>query len=769
MKPRYMRLVTIGLIGWLFVGCLSAEKEIEYVTYVNPLIGTAPFTSLSTLKHSVGTENNSQVVPFVTVPFGMTNWTPQTRDKETKCVAPYYYTDSVIQGFRGSHWLSGSCVQEYGSMTIMPLSGDLKCSPASRGSAFSHNREVATPYWYQVHLNDYDIDVEMTATKRAGLFRFTFLEEGQAHIVVNPNSDEGQGFVRVIPERNEIIGYNPVHRIYQGWGQEAGFSGYFVVRFQKDIESYGVYQGNEIYQGDRQVADLEDLGAFVSFLVHENEEIVASIGTSFTSIEQARKNLEFETEDLDFDAATAQLKDTWENLLSKVQVEGEVEADKVKFYTALYHSFLQPRVFNDCDGSYMRFGGGEEVMNSGDNDYFVDFSMWDTYRASLPLFTLLMPQASADMMNSLFSKAEQGGWLPIFPCWNSYTSAMIGDHAIAAIADAYLKGVIGMTDEQYAFLLQNAFKTPDTVEEYQEGKGRRALQSYLKYGYIPLEDEVKESFHDQEQVSRTLEYAFDDFALSQVAKKRGDSQNEELLKKRALNYRNVYSPTDSCVRGRYADGSFTEDFDKFIRMPYITEGTPYQYTWYVPHDVAGLMQLMGGQEGFNANLDRFHAAGQYWHGNEPGHQIPFLYNYSGQPWKTQALVTQIMESEYITGPGGLSGNDDAGQMSAWYAFAAMGFYPVCPSVPEYVISGPHFDKIKIQLENGKLIEIHAKGASTGRNYIHSLKVNGVNRDQNFLNHFDLMKGGTLDFEMGEVPNKEWGTSQESRPHSLTSR
>ncbi|MGQ1909182.1 GH92 family glycosyl hydrolase [Marinifilum sp. RC60d5] len=767
MKLPFARFTTISLIGLLLLGCQSEKKNIDYVNYVNPLIGTAPFTSESTLKHSVGTENNSQVVPFVTVPFGMTNWTPQTKDGETKCQSPYYYTDSIIQGFRGSHWLSGSCVQEYGSMTIMPISGTLKCLPNLRGSSFSHDKEMASPYLYQVRLDDYDIDVEMTATKRSGLFKFTFEKEGEAHIVVNPNSDEGRGFIKIIPETNEIVGYNPVHRIYQGWGEEAGFSGYFVVRFQKDIETYGVYQGNNINEGVCQVADLENLGAYVSFLAHENEEVLASIGTSFTSIEQARKNLDAETSELDFDLAKTELQTTWENLLSKVEVEGEVEDDKVKFYTALYHSSLQPRTFNDVDGSYMSFGGGKEVMNSGDQDYYVDFSMWDTYRASLPLFNFLMPEVSADMINSLFLKAEQGGWLPIFPCWNSYTSAMIGDHAISAIADANVKGIIDISDKQYAYLLQNAFKSPDTFEEYKEGKGRRGLKSYLKYGYIPLEDEVKESYHDEEQVSRTLEYSFDDFALSQVAKKRGDVKNAEILKKRAQNYRNVYSAADSCVRGRYIDGTFTKEFDKYIRMPYITEGTPYQYTWYVPHDMAGLMNLMGGEDGFNTNLDRFHAIGQYWHGNEPGHQIPFLYNYSGQPWKTQALVTQIMDTEYITGPGGLSGNDDAGQMSAWYAFAAMGFYPVCPSVPEYVISGPHFDKIKIHLENGNVIEINAKGASTGSNYIHSMNVNGVSTDQNFFNHFDLIKGGVLDFEMGKLPNKKWGTSKEFRPYSET--
>ena len=584
---------------------------------------------------------------------------------------------------------------------------------------------------------------------------------------MNPNSDEAQGFIQILPEKNEIVGYNPVHRIYQGWGEPAGFNGYFVARISHDFEKYGTYQDSLISEMTTELTDQAKLGAWISFNLEEHETVFVEVGTSFTSIDQARKNLDAETANLDFDQAKAQLKETWEKLLSKVVVEGDDEEAKIKFYTALYHSFLHPRMFNDVDGSYPSFGGGQQILNSGNRDYYDDFSMWDTYRASHPLFNLLVPDKNADMMYSLLDKAKQGGWLPIFPCWNSYTSAMIGDHAIAAIADAYTKNVIDLNDEQYEFLLKNAFQSPETFAEYQAGKGRRALESYLKYGYIPMEDSVPESFHKKEQVSRTLEYAFDDFALSRIAEKRGDIEHAKALKLRALNYKNVYSEADSCMRGRYADGTFVADFNKFIRQPYITEGTPYQYTWYVPQNIGGLMRLMGGAEGFNKNLDHFHASGLYWHGNEPGHQIPFLYNYSGQPWKTQQIVSEIMKTEYGADAGGLSGNDDAGQMSAWYVFAALGFYPVCPSVPEYVISGPHFNKIIIQLEGDKQLVTNAPGASAGKNYIQSLKVNGQQTDRNFLNHFDLMKGGTLDFEMGNQPNKLWGIALDARPYSLS--
>lgn len=761
---KYYRIQFRLLFFFVGLNFLNTQNN-ALVDYVNPLIGTAPSTTLSALKHGLNSENNAQVVPYVTVPFGMTNWTPQTKSTETKCHAPYYYTDSIITGFRGSHWLSGSCVQDYGSMTIMPISGALKCLPQERGSKFSHTTEKSTPYNYDINLSDYDIDVEMTATKRAGLFRFKFNNSNEAHLVVNPNSDEGEGFIRVDAINNEIVGYNPVHRIYQGWGEYAGFNGYFVVKFTKTAKAFGTYQNNHIYEGHTQITNQENLGAYVSFNVEQNETLYAYIGTSFTSIEKARKNLNEELQMRNFDDVKNQLKDDWEQLLSKVKVDGGNRDDKVIFYTALYHSFLQPRTFNDVDGTYQGFAGhGEKTIHNG--DYYVDFSMWDTFRASHPLFNLLTPSISADMMESLFIKAEQGGWLPIFPCWNSYTSAMIGDHAIVTIADAYIKEIIDLNAVQYNYLLKNANETPESYLDYKNGKGRRALKSYLKYGYIPLEDDVKESFHTNEQVSRTLEYAFDDFALSQISTKKRDKKNLNILKERALYYRNVYSKKDSTVRGKYANGAFIKDFDKYTRQPYITEGTPYQYTWYVPQDIQGLMDLMGGKEAFNKNLDHFHAKDQYWHGNEPGHQIPFLYNYSGQSWKTQALVKKIMQTEYSNNVGGLSGNDDAGQMSAWYVFAALGFYPVTPSVPEYVISGPHFDKITVALENGNKLIINAPGASTGYNYIQQIKFNGKPYNRTFINHFDLVEGGIFDFEMGDKPNKKWGLKNKNRPFSI---
>jgi len=526
--------------------CSLQRDSFSPVDKVNPLIGTARAATASALEHGGEKESYSQVVPFVTVPFGMTNWTPETQIDESKCHAPYYYRDSVMLGFRGSHWLSGSCVQDYGTMTLMPTWGNLHCSFMQRGSAYSHVNERATPYEYKVHLSAYQIDAAMTATKRCGLFRFTYQQAGEGHVIFNVNSDEYQGFVRIDTLRNEIIGYNPVHRIYQGWGEEAGFKGYFVAQINVHPTEVGVYytdsQDPTKESHMPQVLHLQNkpnLGAYVTFSVEQGQQIEVQVGTSFTSIDEARKNLITETKNLTFDQVSIQLKATWNKLLSQVEVKGGSEEDQVTFYTALYHSFLQPRIFNDCDGSYPSFAGGQKIIQAKNQDYYADYSMWDIYRASLPLFNLLVPSTGADMMVSLFDKAQQGGWLPIFPCWNSYTSGMIGDHAIAAIADAYMKDLIMLSEEQYQYLLQNAYKTPVNEQDYKDGKGRRALTSYLNYGYVPLEDKVEDSFHKEEQVSRTLEYAYDDYCLARIAEKRGDVKHATDLYHRAQNYSNV--------------------------------------------------------------------------------------------------------------------------------------------------------------------------------------------------------------------------------------
>jgi predicted alpha-1,2-mannosidase len=729
-------------------GILSDGKT-DFTKYVDPIIGTAKTTTISGLRHGTGIEQNAQVQPAVTMPFGMTNWTPQTQNTEKKCLAAYYYIDSVITGFRGTHWLSGSCSQDYGSMSVMPVSGELVCSNSKRGSKYNHTDEFSTPYYYRIKLNDYDIIAEMTATTRCGIFRFTFEKEGDAHIIINPNSDKGEGYVKIFPGQKEIVGYNPVYRIFQGWGKRAGFSGYFVARIEKTFNEFGVYSDDEILKNQINIENKPDLGAFLSFKVKKGEQVVLKVGTSFVSIEQARKNLNAEIPEYNFDAVKESLKETWNNLLSKIDVEGDITDDKIKFYTSMYHSFQQPRIYNDVDGQYPRFDGNAQTDTIKNGNYYCDFSLWDTFRALHPLYNIIAPKQNADMLRSLLTMAKAGGWLPIFPLWNSYTAEMIGDHAISVIAEAYIKGVIDLSEGDYKILKHNANDTPVSYQEYADGKGRRALSPYLKYGYIPLEDSVKEAFHDNEQVSRTLEYAYDDFALAQIAKKMGKVDDCCYFMKRSQNYRNVFDPVVHNINARHADGSFNKDFLRDKEISYITEGTPWQFNWFVPQDVKGLIELMGGTEDFNNGLDNFFKADQYWHGNEPSHQIAYLYDYSGQPWKTQKIVANVMKEEYGMGPGGLSGNDDSGQMSAWYILGALGFYPVCPVLPEYQICGPKFKKITIKFDDGKSFIINAPNYSPENIYIQGIELNGKKYESYTLPHDSLIQGGQLNFELSD--------------------
>jgi len=757
------------LILLLEVPCCFAQKSL--LQYVETRIGTAPSTTESARSHSeAGSELKGQTIPAVGRPHGMTQWTPQTRSTETKCIAPYYYNDTKFQGFRGTHWLNGSCVQDYGTFTIMPLSGELIVNPEMRGSSFSHDREKTSPDCYSVWLPDQQIQAEVTAAARSAMMRFSFMTSNESFIIVEPNSDEGQGFVEVFPEKGEIVGYNPVHRIYQGAGQSAGFSGYFVLKFDKKVIQYGVWSGDTLRPAGRSFGGSgkrEKLGAYFGF--GEIKQVVnVRIGTSFTSIEGARRNLEAETKGQTFESMQKATQKVWNDELGKVKVKGS-EKDKTLFYSALYRTKLSPRLYSDVDGSYPSFAGGTPLQKTTGFDYYCDFSMWDTFRAAMPLQTLLEPKQAGDMMESLVKKAEQGGWMPIFPIWNHYTAAMIGDHVMSVMADAYVKGVKNFDVESgYSYLRKNAFDVNTDKKSYEAGKGRRALNSYLKYGYVPMEDSVWQAFHKREQVSRTLEYAYDDFCLSVLATGLGHKTDADALRKRALNYRNVIDPSTGYARGRYANGTWIAKFNPFAkRVDFITEGSPAQYTWFVPQDIAGLKNIIGGNKPFLTKLDTLFEQGYYWHGNEPNHQISYLYTFAGQPWKTQKWVRKIISEEYDTGAGGLSGNEDGGQMSAWLAFSMMGFYPVTPGTPNYVIGSPVFEKLTMNLGKGKRFEIEAKNVSLTAPYIQSANLNGKPFTRTWLSHDELTKGGNLTLIMGPNPNEKWGSESVDAPPSLS--
>ena len=705
---------------------------------VNPLVGTAM---------------EGQTFPSVGVPFAMTSWTPATSDTEKKAVTAYYYKDTRITGFRGTHFMSGSAALEYGAFQVMAGTGERTSAAVS--SSFSHTAEQSHPYRYDVDLPDLHTHAAITGTARCGIMAFRFAQSGPAWISLENLASPGDGELSIDAVHGDISGRNAVRRFYQGSGRLAGFSGYAVMQLDHPFGIGGTWSGTTLHAGaTQQNADALPSGAFVTLNVKAGETVLVRVGTSFVSIDEARRNLQAEIPSWNFAAVEKASHQAWDHELGRIEVTAP-ETDRRVFYTALYHAFQVPRVMTDVSGMRPRFASGDPVRSVG-HQYYDDFSMWDIFRAQLPLLSILDPKLEGEMIESLVEKGNEGGWLPIFPMWNSYTSEMVGDHADAVIADAYMKGIRNFdVPAAYRLMRHNAFDQPATFAEYQEGHGRRALDDYMKLGYIPLENPVAEAFHKQEQVSRTLEYAYDDFALARVAKALGHDDDAAVLMKRAQNYRNVIDPQTGFARGRHADGTWITPFDPGKPAKYITEGLPFQYTFFVPQDMAGLIQLEGGNAPFAAKLDELFAKNYYDHGNEPSHAITYLYDYAGQAWKTQEHVADISGKWYQDRPDGLAGNDDAGQMSAWYVLSALGFYPVTPGIPAYEIGTPLVPAATLHLAGGKTFRMRADGVSATNKYIQSATLNGKPLERFWLRHSEIVSGGELVFRMGPLPNKAW--------------
>lgn len=816
-------------------------EHVRQLNAINTMVGTAQANTKTAGKFGKGSEEHGQTLPAVLVPNGQNFWTPQTQDTEKKCIAPYYYKDTELQGFRNSHWIVGGCTQDYGSFTIATLGGKLRLQPEERATRFSHEDEVSHPHYYAVHLRDEHLKTEMTALSHSAIFRITPDKDEDIHIVINPNSDEGEGYIEIDTLRHLVYGYNPVHRIYQGWGEPAGFSGHFVLDYSGELSfaipcshmpnpqygetpcgfvDFGVFS-KEGKKPQGLSAKGSRSGAWLTFKGKAGKPIEIRAASSFTSKKNACDNLVGETAGgFDFDDFILNAETIWCDRLHAIDVESKDVAKVNQFYGALYRASFLPHEMSDVYGSYPTFSTGKvEMLDSSDSSalddsadiadvlyvdtacvdsistiptIYGDFSMWDIYRAELPLYNIITPTLSGDMMQSLVNMYKEGGWMPIFPCWNSYTAAMIGDHSGVALADAYVKGIRNFdVMKAYEGMRKNAFESPKTFEEYKNGMGRRALNSYLKYGYIPMEDSVKEAFHTNEQTSRTLEYAFDDFAVAQLAKALAESCSVEAkdgpytrqslmtdyaeLMRRSENWRNAINPKTGWADGRHQNGKWEGNTDLVHRKSFITEGATCHYTWYVPQNVQGLFNVINksvdkSAKCLNRNvqgisqsdtmsavvsrLDKMFDEGLYWHGNEPCHQVAYLYDAAGAPWKTQQRIHHILNTEYNDTPGGLSGNDDAGQMSAWYVFSAIGFYPVCPSTPYYYIGTPSFDKVTFNLENGKKFEIQAHGVGDKAFYIQKTLLNGKPMSGYQLSHDDILKGGNLEFWMGERPANE---------------
>ena len=694
-------------------------EHLRQLSALNTMVGTAPANTRTAGLFGKGSEEHGQTLPAVLVPHGQTFWTPQTRNTEQKCVAPYYYTDTLFQGIRASHWLVGGCTQDYGSFTVSAHGG--KETPDWAGTPFSHAAEVSHPYYYAISLPSEHLLLEMTALSHSACLRITPLQDQPVHIVIETNSDEEQGTIAVDRQQQRVYATNPVHRIYQGWGEPAGFSGHFVLEYADSlVDSHR--------DGQRLT---------LTFCGQQGQPITLKAATSFTGRNGAEENLLAEAGGT-FGQMERRCIEQWTERLHAIDISDPDTARVNQFYGALYRASFLPHQMSDCSGSYPAFSKG--AILSADSTLpirYGDFSMWDTYRALHPLLCIIDPQREAQMMQSLVGMYEDGGWLPIFPCWNSYTAAMIGDHSSSVLADAYVKGIRHFdAAKAYEAMRKNAFEQPDTYEEYKDGMGRRALGSYMKYGFIPLEDSVKEAFHQQEQTSRTLEYAYDDFCVAQMAKALGKESDYDSLMRRSTNWRNVINPLTGYADGRHADGSWEGNTDLVHRKPYITEGATCHYTWYVPHDIPGLINVMGGRERFIQKLDSLFTEGRYWHGNEPCHQVAWLYSLADAPEKTRQRVSHILQTEYNDTPGGLSGNDDAGQMSAWQVFASMGFYPVCPGTPQYVLGSPQFQQVVLN-QPGCRPFIIRKTKESGP------LLNGEPLKQWSITHEELLQGGTL--------------------------
>ncbi len=741
------KLIFISVISILiFSGCSFNKKPVNYVDTF------------------IGTGGHGHTYPGATMPFGMVQLSPDTRIDSWDGCSGYHYSDSTILGFSHTH-LSGTGVGDYGDFRFMPTVGEVKLIPGEENnpqsgyrSTFNHKTEKAEPGYYAVTLDDYNIDVELTTTKRAGFHKYTFPESNQANIIMDLT--EGVTSDKIIYLEFQFLSDRTCAGIRRtkGWAKDQ--QTYFYAEFSKSFENFVIEDDGETHNKSFIKQNGKDIKAFVSFSTEKNEEIFVKVGLSSVDIPGAKKNLNAEIPDWNFNKIKKQASQTWNKQLSKINVEGGSDEQKTVFYSALYHSFVVPNIFNDVDGKF-RAHDGKRYQNKKSDMYTV-FSLWDTFRAEHPLFTIVEPKRTNDFINSMLNMYQTGGLLPVWELAGNETNCMIGYHAVPVILDAYKKGIRDFDAEQ---ALQAMIKS---ANENQFG-----LDSYKEFGYIPADKESA-------SVSRTLEYAYDDWCIAEMAKELGDKKTYKKFIKRAQYYKNIFDKESGFMRGK-RNSCFVNPFDPTEVNFMLTEANTWQYNFFAPHDVSGLINRLGGKEKFSAKLKELFSTesklsgrhqsditgliGQYAHGNEPSHNMAYLFNYVGEPWKTQKIIRQILDELYTPNHDGYCGNEDCGQMSAWYILSAMGFYPVCPGDNTYEIGTPIFDKVTINLENGKAFVIEAKNVSDKNIYIQSAKLNDKEHSKSYILHDDIKNGGTLVFEMGDEANKNWGSSENDIPVS----
>ncbi|MCE9404219.1 GH92 family glycosyl hydrolase [Bacteroides fragilis] len=750
----------ILLTACLIACSLMAEAK-DWTQYVNPLMGTQSSFELST----------GNTYPAIARPWGMNFWTPQTGKMGDGW--QYTYTANKIRGFKQTHQPS-PWINDYGQFSIMPVTGKLEFDEEKRASWFSHKGEIATPSYYKVYLAEHDVVTEMTPTERAVLFRFTFPENEHSYIVVDA-FDKGS-YVKVIPEENKIIGYTTRN----SGGVPENFKNYFVIEFDEPFTYKGTFADKKLEEGNlEQKAD--HTGAIIGFSTRKGEIVHARIASSFISFEQAAQNLK-ELGNDSFEQLAQKGNDAWNNVLGKIEVEGGNLDQYRTFYSCLYRSLLFPRKFYEftADGQPIHYSPYNGQVLPG--YMYTDTGFWDTFRCLFPFLNLMYPSVNKEIQEGLINTYKESGF---FPEWASpgHRGCMIGNNSASVLVDAYMKGV---KVDDVKTLYEGLIHGTENVHPEVSSTGRLGYQYYNKLGYVPYDVKINEN------TARTLEYAYDDWCIYQLAKALNRPKKEiELFAKRAMNYRNVFDKESKLMRGRNENGQFQSPFSPLKWGDAFTEGNSWHYSWSVFHDPQGLIDLMGGKKMFITMLDSVFAVppvfddsyygqviheiremtvmnmGNYAHGNQPIQHMIYLYNYAGQPWKAQYWLRQVMDRMYTPGPDGYCGDEDNGQTSAWYVFSALGFYPVCPGTDEYVIGAPLFKKATLHFENGNNLVIDAQNNSKENLYIESLRVNGQESTRNYLKHADLLQGGTIEFKMGSHPNLNRGINDDDAPYSFS--
>ena len=752
------------LTSLLTVASLTAKAAVtpaEPVDYVSTLVGTESKIQLST----------GNTYPAVAMPWGMNFWMPQTGKMGDGWA--YVYRADKIRGFKQTHQPS-PWINDYGQFSILPITGKAEFDQDKRASWFSHKAEIATPYYYRVYLADYDIVAELAPTERACAMRFTYPENDKSFVVVDA-FDKGS-YVKILPEKQMIVGYTTKN----SGGVPDNFKNYFVVKFDKPFTYKAAVADGTVGEGNTE-ATCNHAGAIIGFQTKRGEVVNVQVASSFISEEQALRNLG-ELKDGCFDRIKAEGRKTWNDVLGKIEIEDQNIDHKRTFYSCLYRSVLFPRSFfeYDAQGKVVHYSPYNGKVLPG--YMFTDTGFWDTFRCLFPLLNVMYPSMNTKMQEGLVNAYKESGFLPE---WASpgHRGCMVGNNSASIVADAYLKGLRGYdAEELWKAVVHGANNVHPTVSS----TGRLGHEYYNTLGYVPYDVKINEN------VARTLEYAYDDWCIYKFGKALGKSEKElKPFLARAYNYKNVFDPETKLMRGRNKDGKFQTPFSPLKWGDAFTEGNSWHYTWSVFHDPQGLINLMGGKQNFNQMLDsvfnvpplfddsyyggviheiremQIMNMGNYAHGNQPIQHMIYLYGYSGQPWKTQYWIREVMDKLYNAHPDGYCGDEDNGQTSAWYVFSAMGFYPVCPGSNQYVLGVPYFDKLTLHLENGKQLTVTAKGNSDDTRYVNAMTLNGETYNHNYLTHDAVMNGGNIVFDMSKTPNTQRGTLAEDVPYSLS--